>query len=104
MADLKVSLPLKKGVVIFSMFAADRYFGTYSLRSNYPRTIQMPSPFLNAYNSKLGPRLHGRRKVILSMGAGQLDLWSRVSHSMIITLLPSCFNDDIKIKKLFMRV
>ena len=35
--------------------------------------------------------------MILSMGAGQLDLWSRVSHSMIITLLPSCFKDDIKI-------
>ena len=36
--------------------------------------------------------------MILSMGAGQLDLWSRVSHSRIITLLPSCFNDDIKIE------
>ena len=34
--------------------------------------------------------------MILSMGAGQLDLWSRVSHS---TLLLSCFNDDIKIEK-----
>ena len=36
--------------------------------------------------------------MILSMGAGQLDLWSRVSHSLIITLLPSCFKDDIKIE------
>ena len=30
----------------------------------------------------------GQRKMILSMGAGQLDLRSRVSHSLIITLLP----------------
>ena len=36
--------------------------------------------------------------MILSMGAGQLDLWSKVSHSMVITLLPSCFMDDIKIE------
>ena len=36
--------------------------------------------------------------MILSMGAGQLDLWSRVSHSLIIILLPSCFKDDIKIE------
>ena len=36
--------------------------------------------------------------MILSMGAGKLDLWSRVSYSLIITLLPSCFNDDIKIE------
>ena len=41
---------------------------------------------------------YGWRKMILSMGAGQLDPWSRVSHSLIITLLPSCFNDDIKIE------
>ena len=39
--------------------------------------------------------------MILSMGAGQLDLWSRVSHSLIIPLLPSCFNDDIKIENFF---
>ena len=28
-----------------------------SLRSNYPRTVEISSPFLNAYNSKPGPRL-----------------------------------------------
>ena len=32
--------------------------------------------------------------MILNMGAGQLDL---VSHSLIIRLLPSCFNDGINI-------
>ena len=42
--------------------------------------------------------LHGWRKIILRMGAGQLDLWLRVSHPLIITLLLSCFNDDIKIE------
>ena len=40
---------------------------------------------------------HGRRKMILSMGAGQLDLWQEC-HTLIITLLPSCFKDDIKIE------
>ena len=38
--------------------------------------------------------------MILSMGAGQLDLWSRVSHS----LLPSCFNDGIKIENIIFSV
>ena len=35
-----------------------------------------------------------QRKMILSMEAGQLDLWSRVLYSLIIIL---CFNDGIKL-------
>ena len=31
----------------------------YSLGSNYPRTVEISSPSLNAYNSKPGPRLLG---------------------------------------------
>ena len=30
-------------------------------------------------------------------GRSTIDLWSRVSHSLITTLLPSCFNDDINV-------
>ena len=39
---------------------------------------------------------HRQRKMILSMEAGQLDLWSRVLHSLIIILV-LCFNDGIKL-------
>ena len=41
--------------------------------------------------------------MILSMAAGQLDLlWSRMLHSLIITLLPSCFNDGTKIEDIIL--
>ena len=57
MAVLKVTFPIKKSVVIFSMFAADRHFGTYTKLFLEARTVEIFSPFLNAYNSKPGPRL-----------------------------------------------
>ena len=42
--------------------------------------------------------------MILSMGAGQLDLQSRVSHSNnhTPTIIIICFNDDIKIENIIL--
>ena len=34
-----------------------------------------------------GKLMHGWRKMILSMGAGQLDLWSRVSDNHTPTIM-----------------
>ena len=41
------------------MFAADTQFGTHRLGSYYPKTVELSSAKLNAYNSKPGPRLEG---------------------------------------------
>ena len=48
---LLVTLPIKRAWSFFGYFAVDRQIGIYHILSNYPKTVELSSPKLNAYKS-----------------------------------------------------